>query len=106
MHENDDIDRHYLEPLLAVAYAMYYATWHARKHEIATNDQRYDGPLPNDIADVSEKTLAECLEITLRTITDEGPDRQRIDNVLNSIQRVGEGSAADIGKPIVRFDNL
>jgi hypothetical protein len=101
LQENDDLAKKYQAPIRALLYGLYYTTWHARGHEIATNDVKYDRPLPNDITDVTEKTLDECLN-EIRHVLSKEEWNAWLERVTTCLRATSEDGFEDLGTPIPR----
>ena len=67
--EDDELAGRELAACCAVVYALYYATWQARREEGPVGR-----PLPNDICDITEDTLGECLAYAARVEASAEPD--------------------------------
>lgn len=102
MQENDDLPQALLAPLKSVAYALYFTAWHARGIELKTNDPKYDRPLPNDIRDVTERTLGDCLREAAVALGD-CEWAVLVDRIRSRIAAITSPGPEELGEPVGRL---
>jgi len=81
--------------LAAIVYALYYAAWHATIQEQCANSKAR--LLPNDINEVSEETLVECMDHVAQAVRNEVAWQEQVVRRMES-ECMGV-SAAELGRP-------
>lgn len=75
--------------LFAIISALYYVTWHAHQLQSTNSDAQTEPPLPNDMGEVDEEFLVQCLDFSTQAALDSDAEKRWQEETLIHLANFG-----------------